>query len=583
MTTKHHSTVNSDSSGRSARWLKQYKLLLAACLGLVTVSSSQAQNLQWAPNGTGPSDGSGTWLAGNNWWNGTAIVSGTWTGTTPNGATLGDGTAGSYLVDLGAGSVSLTNLAFTTSGYNVTDGGLNFYDPSAGSPFNAVNVSSGVSATISAAITNASAGIASTFTVGSGGTLTLTGGGYLNANTETTGAGTVDFNSGTYSGPNFVLWSQGNVTQEAATLNISRLLVGYGGNSTYTINNANAVLTGSGGGGNNLIGRSGSAGVMDLKQGTVNMTASGNSMRIAYDANSKGTLTVEGGTLNLGTAANDFYVNYGGTGAPGAGTLNISGISVVTAKGILLGGGSGVGTYVAGSSATVNISGGTTYVGSDGINVSANVGTLTSSINLSGGIVGAAAAWTSTANMVLGTTGGNITFQTADATSVGHNITLNGVLSGSGGLIHTGSGILSLGGVNTYLGNTTVNGTGSAILSGTGHLAFNIGANGVNNQINGTEALTLDGTFDINLTGADTTAGDVWDINADNANTTYGGTFDLTGFTQNGNIWTDGLYQYSEGNGELTIAGVPEPSTTSAALFGGVSLFLASRRLIRKK
>ena len=477
MTTKHHSTVNSDSSGRSARWLKQYKLLLAACLGLVTVSSSQAQNLQWAPNGTGPSDGSGTWLAGNNWYNGTSIVSGTWTGTTPNGATLGDGTAGTYSVDLGGSSVSLTNLAFTTSGYNVTDGNLNFYDPSAANPFNMVNVSSGVLATISASITNAT-GTAATFTVASGGTLTLTGGGYLNANTETTGAGTVDFNSGTYSAPNFVLWSQGNVTQEAATLNISRLLVGYGGNSTYTINNASAVVTGSGGGGNNLIGRSGSTGVMDLKQGTVNMTASGNAMRIAYDANSKGTLTVEGGTLNLGTAANDIYVNYNGTGAPGAGTLNIS---------------------------------------------------------------------------------------------------------GPGGLIHTGSGILSLGGVNTYLGNTTVNGTGSAILSGTGHLAFSIGANGVNNQINGTEALTLNGTFDVNLTGADTTAGDVWVLNADNANTTYGGTFDLTGFTQNGDIWTDGIYQYSELTGALDIASVPEPSTTSAALFGGISLFLASRRLIRKK
>ena len=185
--------------------------------------------------------------------------------------------------------------------------------------------------------------------------------------------------------------------------------------------------------------------------------------------------------------------------------------------------------------------------------------------------------------MALGTTGGNITFKTADSTSAAHNITLNGALSGNGGLIHTGSGILTLGGVNTYLGNTTVNGTGSAILSGTGHLAFSIGANGVNNQINGTEALTLNGAFDINLSGADTTAGDVWVLNADNANTTYGGTFDLTSFTQNGNIWTDGIYQYSELSGDLTIAGVPEPSTTSAALFGGVSLFLASRRLFRKK
>jgi len=581
MTTKHHSTVNSDSFGRPAGWFKQYKLLLAACLGLVTVSSSHAQNLQWAPNGTGPSDGSETWLAGNNWWNGTSIVSGTWTGTTPNGATLGDGTAGSYLVDLGGSSVSLTNLVFTTSGYNVTDGGLTFNPPAGISGnYSMVTLSPGVSATISAAITN-TYGNGSLLTVGSGGLLTLTGGGQFNANTETTGAGTVDFNSGTYVG-NFTLWSQGNITQEAATLNIGRLLIGYSGASTYTINNANAVVTGSGGGGNNVVGRAGTAGVMTLENGTVNLSANGNAMRLTYDAQagSSGTLNVEGGTLNLGsTGANDIYVNYGGTEASGSGTLFISG-GITTTPGILFGGG---GNYASGSSAKMLMVGGVGYIGASGINSSANSGTLNTSIIVSGGTLGATAAWTSTANMVLGTTNGNITFKTADATGTGHNITLNGALSGAGGLIHTGSGILTLGGVNTYLGNTTVNGTGSAILSGTGHLAFVIGANGVNNQINGTEALTLNGTFDINLTGADTTAGDVWDINADNANTTYGGTFDLTGFTQNGEIWTDGLYQYSELSGDLTIASVPEPSTTNAALFGGVSLFLASRRLIRKK
>ncbi|MGA2868718.1 MAG: hypothetical protein ABSF34_06125, partial [Verrucomicrobiota bacterium] len=365
MTTKHHSTVNSDSSGRSAGWLKQYKLLLAACLGLVTVSSSHAQNLQWAPNTTGPSDGSGTWLAGNDWWNGTAIVPGTWTGTTPNGATLGDGTAGTYSVDLGGGSVSLTNLAFTTSGYNVTDGGLNFFDPSAANPFNMVAVSSGVSATISASITNASGGTAGTFTVGSGGTLTLTGGGSLNSNIQTIGAGTVDFNSGTYSGGNFVLITEGNLTQEAATLNVARLLIADGGNSTYTINNANATVTGNGNGGNNAVGRGGSTGVINLEAGNINLSATSgnNDIRLAFDASSKGTINASGGTFNLGTG-NDIFVNFAGTGATGAGTLNISGTTVFTAKGILLGGGSAVGTYVSGSSARLTISGGTTYVGS---------------------------------------------------------------------------------------------------------------------------------------------------------------------------------------------------------------------------
>ena len=42
--------------------------------------------------------------------------------------------------------------------------------------------------------------------------------------------------------------------------------------------------------------------------------------------------------------------------------------------------------------------------------------------------MGALARWTSSLNMTLGTTNGNITFQTADASAVAHNIGLSGVL-----------------------------------------------------------------------------------------------------------------------------------------------------------
>jgi len=170
---------------------------------------------------------------------------------------------------------------------------------------NPITVSNNVAATVSCLFTNTVGSLI--YYVANGGTLNFAGSGsFASGNTEFSGVsgggsggtGTVDFQSGTYAG-NSTLWLQINAAQEAATLNISRLMVGYGGNSTFTINSASALITGNGGGGNNLIGRSGAAGILDLKQGTVTMTASGNEMRIGYDnqANSQGTLTVEGGTF----------------------------------------------------------------------------------------------------------------------------------------------------------------------------------------------------------------------------------------------------------------------------------------------
>ena len=126
------------------------------------------------------------------------------------------------------------------------------------------------------------------------------------------------------------------------------MLVGYSGNSTYTINDPAAQLIGTGGGANNDVGRAGTAGTLVLEQGTVNFTASGNQFRLANDnaSGSKGTLTVEGGTFDLGP--NTLYINYGGTGANNAGTVNLSGGTLTTA-GIQFGSG---GTYCTGSIST---------------------------------------------------------------------------------------------------------------------------------------------------------------------------------------------------------------------------------------
>jgi len=103
---------------------------------------------------------------------------------------------------------------------------------------------------------------------------------------------------------------------------------------------------------------------------------------------------------------------YGGTAASDAGTFNLSG-GTVTARSVLLGGG---GAYVAGSTAAFNVTGGTLYVGAGGVAINpTNTGTLASSIVLSGGTIGAAAAWSSASPMTLTNVNGNIIFQCANS------------------------------------------------------------------------------------------------------------------------------------------------------------------------
>ncbi|HTV43011.1 MAG TPA: autotransporter-associated beta strand repeat-containing protein [Candidatus Sulfotelmatobacter sp.] len=90
---------------------------------------------------------------------------------------------------------------------------------------------------------------------------------------------------------------------------------------------------------------------------------------------------------------------------------------------------------------------------------------------------------------------------------------------------------------------------------------FTIGTNGENNSISGNGTLVLNGAWNINLSGADNTQGDVWPL-VGATNTTYGSTFTINGFTQNPantNLWYEDangvLYEYNEEIGELTVGG----------------------------
>lgn len=117
-------------------------------------------------------------------------------------------------------------------------------------------------------------------------------------------------------------------------------------------------------------------------------------------------------------------------------------------------------------SATIDVNGGTVYLGSGGI-VQNGVSPFVTNLNFSKGVLGAKDDWTTAVNVNL-PSGGDITFNAADADGNPHAITLTGIVSGAGGFTKAGTGALVLGTgvIDTYTGTTNVNG-GILRLNGT--------------------------------------------------------------------------------------------------------------------
>ena len=540
--------------------------LLAASSIVLTwfVTVANAATLTWdttPADGTTVTAGSGNWntTAGNTVWNDGTTPNLIWSQTsTTDGSNIAnfagaDGTADQYVITLGA-QMAAESINFNSSGYQITGGTLALMPTTTTS--GGITVAAGKTATINSILRYAH-NTPATVSVGSGGTLNLGGGTTASNNPQwqLSGAGTLNLTAGTFTnnignfnaaainltgGTHAITPGNSNGANlgNAAGQNVSYTVSGTG---TLTVNN-NAT-SGTGTGPSWLRLGFGDTGGIEAKLtvqtgGTVSM---GNSkygeLQISGSATSNGKLDVQGGTVTIGAgvpASNKIYLFKNGSNAGYAATMTQSG-GTVTANGIQFGGDTG--TYDAASSATLTLSGGSLYVGAQGITRGSGAGTLPVGIHLQGGTLGASVTWSSPMDMKLGAA----TIRAANSAGTAQNITLSGVLSddsGAGTLTKTGAGTLTLSGAsdNTFTGATTVNagtldlgkvnavsssssltianGAGLALGSssstvpnltfgGAGTLSFNV-ADGYSLTVSGTDGVTNSGaagSISINITG----------------------------------------------------------------------------------
>lgn len=158
-----------------------------------------------------------------------------------------------------------------------------------------------------------------------------------------------------------------------------------------------------------------------------------------------------------------------------------------------------------------------------------------------------------TADSVLTTTA-TVTFAGVIKNTIGAGTRTTGIA--------VSGGTLTLSGINTYTGNTTVNNGTSLVLADNAQLRFAIGAtSGATNGLSGAGSATLDGDFNIDTSLADAAplASGTWTL--ENLAAVYGGTFRVisgaTAWTATGDVWTkttgDKNYSFDESTGILTM------------------------------
>lgn len=244
---------------------------------------------------------------------------------------------------------------------------------------------------------------------------------------------------------------------DANTSRKSTLVIEAGANLSVTGPFQDAAVIGRDGGTGRIV-QNGGTFTFNINDGShefLFIGASGNpATRSEYDMNG-GVLDMSGKTLGIALGAN---VTITGLVNQVSGTITNVGNVYFS-------------PFFAQGHGIYNLSGGSLYIGSGGITAFSGAAY---EINLGGGTIGALTGWSSSLNMTLTGSNGPVTFNPG-----GNTISLQGNLSGNGGLTVAGGGTLELSGANSYAGDTTV-GAGCTLqldVTGSGAGAFRV-ANG---------------------------------------------------------------------------------------------------------
>ena len=177
-------------------------------------------------------------------------------------------------------------------------------------------------------------------------------------------------------------------------------------------------------------------------------------------------------------------------------------------------------------------------------------------LGLDGGVVNQASANGSTVTL----DGAVHVTKPSDLWANNGSITVGAAISGTAQLNLTGGNTVTLNGASTLTGN--INATATMVLGNAGSLKFVPTTAGATNAITGTGAVTLAGTFAIDLGAASTTLGDNWLLVASSGTKTYGATFAVGGFTADAGApgarkWTSAneAYEFDEATGLLSVIG----------------------------
>lgn len=455
---------------------------------------------------------------------------------------------------LGTNGVLQTGAGTTTAGYRwtnlateVSDKSINLNSTTGGLTFQADSATAGVSLTVNGGITSTAAGN-KTITLNANNSNVLTFNGAINEFAGSTNSIVVNgTNTGTV-----VLGSSNNsfsggisISGGSATTNILQVAqIGNSGansplgrNATINIGGSSSsglnVLkyTGNGETSDKVVNMAGSFGGATLDQsGTGNLkftstiTATGVGVKtLALQGSTAGTGEIAsnindlgGNTISLAKSGSGLWTlsgsnSYTGTTTIGAGTLRLGGVNALPSGGMLLGSSSTAnastldlaagGDYALGSFGSSTTAGGyMSFTNSSGSSATltftgpTNGVTLSSSTSLGRSVLNNSTNLTVTFNgaVDIGSSANNdMTFGGAG------NIAINGAIFntniGVRALTKTGTGTLTLAGVNTYNGDTVVSG-GSLVVASTGSIGSPAAAvsisNGATLRYNGSTALS---------------------------------------------------------------------------------------------